>query len=96
MQAPICKGPFRIERPVEIGDHRDAEAALAGNRLQTSDACRIALDIPGSQAKQRQVARLDRRPFEIFRTGRAQSPGETSVSRQQIKSGLQAVDAVDE
>ena len=97
MQAPVGEGALRIERPVEIGDHRDAEAALAGNRLKTGKTRRIALDVAGSQAIQRQVASDRPAPSRTLQImARAQSLGVRSVSGQQIKSRLQALDAVDE
>ena len=95
MQAPICEGAFRIER-------RSNSAIIATLKQPLPEiawcrqATRVASRWSGrSQATQRQVARLagahsksGTRPRPIARRG--------GVSGQQIKSGLQALDAVDE
>ena len=74
-----------------------AEAALAGDRLQTSDARRLALDVAAlrrrNKGKSLGSTGAQSKTSEQAARNRA---GEASVAGKQVKSGLQAFDAMDE
>src|SRR5207245_8166733 len=95
-QTPIPPGALAADRLSEISDHAQAEGAIRGDLLMTTDNTGGALQVPLHQAIQPQMLRAIRRlvPEKRGPQGGPQPFVNRLVAFQQIQSGSQANDAV--
>ena len=97
-QTALPPSALGADRLSEISDHSQAEGAIRGDLLVTTDNLGRALQVPLHQAIQPQMLRASRRPFPPKRhpQGGPQPIVNRLVPFQQIQSGSQASDTLNE